>query len=119
MATSSILGGDAVEQQHSGTGTGLLGPSDSTDSGSDTVGTLGSDEFDSDSDRFGTGERAGVDTHDGDTAADLLPDHVERFGGTADDDDGLADDAATPVAELGMDDNEDEDDGLSADGAAA
>jgi hypothetical protein len=46
-----------------GSDTGSLGPSDSTDSGSDVaVGSAVSDEeLISDSDRAGTGDRAGVD----------------------------------------------------------
>src|ERR1700754_5138442 len=46
---------------HRGHGTRALGPSDSSDSGSDTVGAAGGlddSELDSDSDRSGTGERA-------------------------------------------------------------
>ncbi len=77
MATSSLLGGSSAERQHSGTGTDLLGPSDSTDSGSDSIGTMGTDEFDgSDSDRNGTGERSDVEGDEGGGAADILPDRV-------------------------------------------
>lgn len=91
MGHSSILGGTAASTQHSGTGTAALGPSDSTDSGSDTIGTLGDDEFASDSDRHGTGERASVEALGAQSAADILPDHVERFDGL---DDAEAGDAA-------------------------
>ena len=50
-----------------GSDTGSLGPSDSTDSGSDLVGTrsVSADELLSDSDAAGTGDRAGVDAEDG------------------------------------------------------
>ena len=70
-----------------GHGTSALGPSDSSDSGSDlqgaldTVGTEILDEdLDSDTDRNGTGERAaaGPDApvRDG---ADISTDHIERI----------------------------------------
>ncbi len=50
-----------------GSDTGSLGPSDSTDSGSDLVGArqVSADELLSDSDAAGTGDRAGVDSEDG------------------------------------------------------
>ena len=59
-----------------------LGPSDSSDSGSDLVGARGMEktDLDADSDRQGTGEsaspaREGVQPDGGDISAD----HVERF----------------------------------------
>lgn len=71
MATSSILGGVPAPSQSKGRGTDSLGPSDSSDSGSDVLGerplATGTDDPDelgatpadpsSDTDRFGTGER--------------------------------------------------------------
>ena len=72
---------------HQGHGTAALGPSDSSDSGSDVQGTLdtaaselGDDELDNDSDREGTGERASAepDTHARD-GADIGTDHIERI----------------------------------------
>jgi hypothetical protein len=71
MAGGSTLDPDDLTQ---GTGTsvsrsdtGTLGPSDSTDSGSDVaVGSATSpEELASDSDRFGTGDRAGVAGEEG------------------------------------------------------
>lgn len=67
-----------------GHGTGALGPSDSSDSGSDMQGAQppgpGDTELDSDSDRHGTGERASVG---GDSPApdggDIDVDHVESL----------------------------------------
>lgn len=67
-----------------GHGTGALGPSDSSDSGSDVQGAPppgpGDTELDSDSDRQGTGERASVG---GDSPApdggDIDVDHVESL----------------------------------------
>lgn len=74
----------------SGHGTAALGPSDSSDSGSDLIGApgpgvdLGDANLDSDTDRFGTGERAGAS---GDTevdGADIAPDQVITIPGTED-----------------------------------
>jgi hypothetical protein len=66
----------------SGHGKGALGPSDSSDSGSDMQGVPGQDAeaLDNDSDAAGTGERAGVEPHS--TAADgddIDVDHVESM----------------------------------------
>lgn len=67
----------------SGHGTEALGPSDSSDSGSDVAGasdaglSMGDADLDSDTDRFGTGERAAAagqpEVVDG---ADIAPDQV-------------------------------------------
>jgi len=92
MATSSILGGTPAPSQAKGRGTDALGPSDSSDSGSDVLGerpmATGADDPDeygavpadkgSDSDRFGTGERASAtpggrhDRVDGDISPDRI-----------------------------------------------
>ncbi len=77
MATSSILGGDWVPRRRGGTDVGSLGPSDSTDSGSDTRGAFDDDELASDTDAEGTGERSSVDLRSGPIDADILPDHIE------------------------------------------
>ncbi|MBE3026406.1 hypothetical protein GQ37_020610 [Janthinobacterium sp. BJB1] len=66
----------------SGHGKGALGPSDSSDSGSDMQGVPGQDpeELDNDSDAAGTGDRAGVEprntTPDG---GDIDVDHVDSL----------------------------------------
>jgi hypothetical protein len=78
MAHSSILGGERAAVQPSGRGADLLGPSDSSDSGSDAMGELGPDQMDSDTDRNGTGERASADMRDSGSGLDILPDHVDR-----------------------------------------
>ncbi len=78
MATSSILGGERAPVHASGRGADLLGPSDSSDSGSDALGELGPDQMDSDTDRYGTGERASADLNDTGSGLDILPDHVDR-----------------------------------------
>lgn len=69
-----------------------LGPSDSSDSGSDLVGAaaqVGEEELDSDSDRAGTGERATAAreaaARDG---ADIAPDRVEKIDEEDDGEDG-------------------------------
>ena len=70
-----------------GHGTRALGPSDSSDSGSDVAGAgesagpdLGDANLDSDSDRHGTGERAAAspDEEAGD-GADIDTDHIETL----------------------------------------
>lgn len=66
----------------SGHGKGALGPSDSSDSGSDMQGVPGQDaeELDNDSDAAGTGDRAGVEPHNGaPDGGDIDVDHVERM----------------------------------------
>lgn len=110
MANSNIMGGDQAPARPPGHGTADLGPSDSSDSGSDLAGAsgtaadagldpdsgttsdidrapgagpdLGDADLDSDSDAAGTGERkaAGRDAHAA-TAADVAPDRVTRDPG--------------------------------------
>lgn len=96
MATSSILGGRRLPEQISGKSTGALGPSDNSDSGSDSQGAYGGDELYSDSDAEGTGERAavglGLDGLDG-LNADIMPDRVEGMPGNDDADDAAKDDS--------------------------
>lgn len=98
MATSSLLGidSDNLPPAHSATGIDSLGPSDASDSGSDSAGAY-SAESDSDTDRFGTGERGSVEPDEQPSARDILPDHVESVGtegpdDEADPDDGMLDD---------------------------
>lgn len=86
MATSSLLGidSDNLPASHSATGIDSLGPSDASDSGSDSAGAY-SDEPDSDTDRFGTGERSSADQSERTDAQDILPDHIETLDtGTGD-----------------------------------
>jgi hypothetical protein len=73
-----------------GHGTGALGPSDSSDSGSDVQGAaeeLGDAGLDSDSDRNGTGER-GAASPDAEVkeGADISPDHIEKIDLDGDED---------------------------------
>lgn len=88
MAKSSLLGGERAPVFPSGKSTDLLGPSDSSDSGSDALGEMGVDELNSDSDRNGTGERGTVGLDGGTAGADILPDHVEDLAAEDDTDEG-------------------------------
>jgi hypothetical protein len=73
MAYSSILGADRAAPQPGGRNSERLGPSDNSDSGSDTIGTS---ERHADSDARGTGERGAVAGADAQEGADILPDSV-------------------------------------------
>ncbi len=84
MAYSSILGGDPAPAQPSGRSSDLLGPSDSSDTGSDALGTQ---EIHADSDGSGTGERGAVSGADAQIGADIAPDRIVRADGSADEDD--------------------------------
>lgn len=94
MATSSILGADDdMNPPSPGKDIDALGPSDSSDSGSDVQGerpmATGADDPDqwgavmvdpdSDTDALGTGERASAGGDDPIDAADIRPDHIENF----------------------------------------
>jgi len=87
MAHSSILGADVAPSHASGREAERLGPSDNSDSGSDTIGT---DEADADTtDAAGTGDRGAVAGSDAREGADILPDRVVN----------LADDEGFPEAD--------------------
>jgi hypothetical protein len=73
MAYSSIMGADVAPVQPKGREAELLGPSDRSDSGSDTLGTSEAHE---DSDSTGTGERGVVAGRDAREGSDILPDRV-------------------------------------------
>ena len=95
MSQSSILGGSSAAARSSGKDVDALGPSDTSDTGSDVQGersmSTGADspdewgavvtETDNDSDSSGTGERssAGGDAPDRDSA-DILPDRIVDDG---------------------------------------
>jgi hypothetical protein len=120
MATSSILGGERATARASGRDVDALGPSDTSDSGSDVqhertmptqpdnpgeYGALTAD-LDSDSDAGGTGERASATGRDPIDGADILPDRITS-----------ADSPTNEVGDLAVDENDseaedgDEDDG--------
>lgn len=128
MAKSSILGGSRAPSQARGRDADALGPSDTSDSGSDIqgerrlstdieagdLGEAGPFSHNSDSDASGTGER-GSATPDGERdGADIGTDRVGSLTGSADAQDladVMLDDPDEPtVDELAMDDGEDEPD---------
>jgi hypothetical protein len=74
MAYSSILGADVAPSNPSGREAELLGPSDNSDSGSDTIGTVEADQDTTDS--VGTGDRGAVAGPDAREGADILPDRI-------------------------------------------
>jgi hypothetical protein len=104
MAYSSILGGDVAPKEPTGREAELLGPTDNSDSGSDTIGS--SEQFDESTDAFGTGERGAVAGPDTPVGADILPDQVVNLA----DDEGFpeADPDAMEMTDLDKDDIEDE-----------
>ena len=84
----------------SGHGKGALGPSDSSDSGSDMQGVPGQspEALDSDSDAAGTGDRAGVEAQNtAPDGGDIDVDHVESLA-PAQPPDGLEDGGRAPAA---------------------
>jgi hypothetical protein len=90
-ASASARPDRKINQGH---GTRALGPSDSSDSGSDLAGPdagagVGDANLDSDSDRFGTGERAAAEGDDARVeGADIETDHIESIPGeTGEEDD--------------------------------
>lgn len=88
MAYSSILGADTAPTHPSGREAELLGPSDNSDSGSDTVGTH---EPHADSDARGTGERGAVAGADAREGGDIMPDRIVNLA-----------DGEVAAADLGM-----------------
>jgi len=100
MAYSSIMGADQAPDQPSGRDAELLGPSDSSDSGSDAMGTT---EVHADSDAAGTGERGSVTPGEGREGGDILPDRVVRMtadgAGESEEEDALASGDGFPAAD--------------------
>ncbi|HEY9223479.1 MAG TPA: hypothetical protein VIP27_04920 [Variovorax sp.] len=96
MATSSVTGNHDSAADTADDSTRILGPSDSSDSGSDTLGqradlaqpddSLGGgalEPLDGGSDTSGTGERANVEGDMAPDGADILPDRIIGPGGGA------------------------------------
>jgi hypothetical protein len=126
MAHSSILGGERVAPRARGRDTDALGPSDSSDSGSDVQGerltatapdTAGDidaatpAELDSDTDASGTGERASAVPDGAEDGADIGTDRIERLTGGSGDaldaaDVSLDDPEAAEVQELAVDESD-------------
>jgi hypothetical protein len=103
MATSSILGGDRAPVEPKGTDEDSLGPSDSSDSGSDAAGT-GPDR---------AAAEAGLEEP---TDSDILPDRIGVFPDAAQQVSTTVDDSdAVSVEELADDiEPEEKDDGENA-----
>ena len=123
MSHSSILGGDRAPQQARGRDAETLGPSDTSDSGSDIQGAtrLKTDaeegelggatpvSNDSDSDAMGTGERAEAVPEGARDGADISPDRIASskdaldsavsITGNDDSIEGLADDTSDEDAD--------------------
>lgn len=104
MATSSILGAEHAPSQAEGRDVEALGPSDTSDSGSDVQGELDlalptdldnpvfgtvQPGLESDSDSGGTGERgAALPDEEGREGADILPDSIQRMDELSEADEG-------------------------------
>ena len=111
MTNSSFLGGERAARYAQGKDTDALGPSDSSDSGSDGQGEGSlrgegdhADELGSllvntanNSDSSGTGERASATGRDGPDGVDIMPDHVVGSVGEMND----STDGARAQAQLG------------------
>jgi hypothetical protein len=135
MATSSITGADRVPTQPKGRDVEALGPSDSSDSGSDVQGELDlaspidldspvygtvQPGLDSDSDSGGSGERgAALPDEDAREGSDILPDRVIPAANAGPDEDDieaeldvaeLADMADRVSSDMAAEDEEEEDD---------
>lgn len=124
MARSSILGGETPATRPSGNDMDMLGPSDTSDSGSDVQGerrmATAPDnaaewgavvpDHDSDSDASGTGERGSAVGDDGRANADILPDRIVTPGV------GAGRDALDEVPGLAGEDGESEDDPIEGTG---
>ena len=107
MAISSIVGAERAASQAEGRDVEALGPSDTSDSGSDVQGELdlaspedldntlfGNEQpgLESDSDSAGTGERgAALLDEEGREGADILPDRIQNLADEAQQALGLSD----------------------------
>ena len=126
MSHSSILGGERAPQQARGRDAETLGPSDTSDSGSDIQGAtrLKTDaeegelggatpiSNDSDSDSMGTGERAEAVPEGARDGADISPDRIARSQDALDSAESISgdDDSIESLADESSDDESDEDD---------
>jgi hypothetical protein len=139
MAQSNITGGSRTPQRNPGSRTGVLGPSDTSDSGSDIQGgpglvdaqaegldegttsdldrragpgaDFGDPDLDADSDSQGTGERALADRDGYREASDIGPDHIENL--ETGEIEAMSDDEVDDFAseDLAIDDDEASEDG--------
>ncbi|HEY2558629.1 MAG TPA: hypothetical protein VGI48_02850 [Caldimonas sp.] len=125
MSQSSILGGDRAPQQARGRDDETLGPSDTSDSGSDVKGAtrLKTDtpegdlggatpvDVDSDTDSMGTGERAEAVPEGARDGADIAPDRIARSKDALDSAESITgnDDTIESLADESADEDQDED----------
>jgi len=126
MSQSSILGGERAPQQAKGRDAEVLGPSDTSDSGSDIQGAsrLKTDaeegdlggatpiDGDSDTDSMGTGERRSAVPGAGRDGADIAPDRIASSKDALDSAESINGDDDS-IEALADDDTEDEDDGIA------
>jgi hypothetical protein len=139
MATSSIWGAEKAPTQAEGRDVEALGPSDTSDSGSDVQGVLDlADPLDLDNPTYGavqpgldsatdfggTGERgAALPGEEAREGGDILPDRIGSFSEEAEASDGataaelefaeLADSESITTSELDREDDDDNDDDLA------
>jgi hypothetical protein len=120
MSQSSILGGERAPQQAPGRDDGSLGPSDSSDSGSDSQGEtrlkteteegeMGGAtpvDLDSDTDSLGTGDRAEAVPEGARDGADIGPDRIARSKDALDSAESISEDDDT-IEELAADESDD------------
>jgi hypothetical protein len=123
MSTSSIVGGERAAQQAEGRDDDVLGPSDTSDSGSDIQGATrlktDTEEGDfggatpvignSDTDSGGTGERAEAVPEGARDGADIAPDRIARSQDALDGAESI-DDGDDSVEALADESDEDDDD---------
>jgi hypothetical protein len=123
MARSSIMGASARRSRPRAAAPRTLGPSDTSDSGSDIQGAsrLKTDaeegqlggatpvDTDSDTDSMGTGERASAVPGRGRDDADIRPDRIARSKDALDSADPIDDDDDDPLDALAIDDLDDDD----------
>lgn len=130
MAQSSILGGERIAPRARGRDTEALGPSDSSDTGSDVqgerlaatppdvpgdFGVATPADLDSDTDAAGTGERASAVPDGAEDGADITTDRIGRMPRGSRDaldmaDVSLDDPDAADVADLAVDESDVADD---------
>lgn len=126
MSQSSILGGDHAPQHARGRDADTLGPSDTSDSGSDIQsatrlktdteeGQMGGAtpvDTDSDSDSMGTGERAEAVPEGARDGADIGPDRIARSKDALDSAESITgnDDSIESLADDETDDDNEDDD---------
>ncbi len=124
MSHSSILGGERAPQQAKGRSAETLGPSDTSDSGSDIQGAtrlmtdteegdLGGAtpiDRDSDSDSMGTGERGSAVPSGVRDDADISPDRIARSKDALDSAVSISDDDDSIEALIDESDDEEEED---------